>query len=112
MVTTYLPVTPIIEGVKTIPFVPRKGERYLSINLAIVDLSDALDVARNLGFKPELVQIAHRSGTEIHALLHYEQTDGETMKRNLILDSKIEELADRIDDQAIRHVYSGQIQRL
>lgn len=95
-----------IQGIKAIPYIPQKGQHYLSVNLAMADLSDVWDVCIELGFKPELVQLSHQAGTEIHALLWHEQTDG-SLLGSTDLDDKIDRLADRIDPAAIRHVYGG-----
>lgn len=98
----------MIQGIKSIPYIPKKGEHYLSVNLALVDLTQLGEIAKELGFKPELVQITGRFGIEIHALLFSEQTDGEPLGWTE-LDDKIDALADRIDNQAIHHVYGGRL---
>lgn len=100
--------TATIQGIKSIPYIPKKGEHYLSINLANVDPAEVWEIAKELGFKPQLVQIAGRFGIEIHALLFSEQTDGEPLGWTE-LDDKIDALADRIDNRAIRHVYGGRL---
>jgi|FLYL01.1.fsa_nt_gi hypothetical protein len=69
--------TATIQGIQSIPYLPNKGEHYLSVNLAIVDPDEVWQIAKGLGFKPQLVQLAHRFGIEIHALLFFEQLDGE-----------------------------------
>lgn len=100
--------TTTIQGIPSIPYRPSKGEHYLSVNLAIVDLADVWEIAKESGFKPQLVQLAHRFGIEIHALLFQEQLDGQPLGWT-DLDDKIDELADRIDSRAIRHVYGGRL---
>jgi hypothetical protein len=100
--------TATIQGIKSIPSIPRKGEHYLSVNLAIVDPAEVWEIAKALGFKPQLVQITNRFGIEIHALLFFEQREGEPLGWT-DLDNKIDELADRIDTRAIRHVYGGRL---
>lgn len=101
-------MTAAVQGIRSISFVPLQGEHSLCVNLALVDPALVWDVAKELGFNPELVQIASRFGIEIHALLFFEQTDGEPMGWTE-LDSKIEQLADRIAPSAIRHVYGGRM---
>ena len=100
--------TATIQGIKSIPYIPKRGEHYLSVNLAIADPAQVWEIAKELGFKPELVQITNRFGIEIHALLFSEQLDGQPIGWT-DLDSKIDELADRIENRAIRHVYGGQL---
>lgn len=98
--------TPIIQGLKSISYPPKRGERYLSIDLTKVDdVAKVFDVAAELGFKPELVQISTRAGVEIHALLLHEQTDGEPLLSNL--DEQLDQLAEEINTEAIRHCYGG-----
>jgi hypothetical protein len=65
-------------------------------------------IAKELGLNAELVQITGRLGTEVHALLFYEQTEGEELLTTA-LDRKIDELADVIPTDAIRHTYGGRI---
>ncbi len=71
--------TATIQGIKQLSYPPVKGEHYLSVNLALADPAEVWEVAKNLNFKPELVQISSKSGIEIHALLFHEQTSGEPM---------------------------------
>lgn len=97
-----------IKGIQSIPYIPNKGDHYLSVNLAIVDPAQVWEIAKELGFKPQLVQIAHRFGIEIHALLFFEQLDGEPLGWT-DLDNKIDELAERIDTCAIRYVYGARL---
>ena len=101
-------MTAVVQGIRSISFIPRKGEHSLSVNLALVEPALVWEVAKKLGFHPELIQISSRFGTEIHALLFSEQTDGEPLGWTE-LDTKIELLADQIDYSAIRHVYGGRM---
>jgi hypothetical protein len=102
--------TATIQGIKTLTYPPARGEHYLSVNLALVNPAEVWEVSKALGLEPELVQIANRSGTniEIHALLYHEQTNGDPLCVPE-LDAKIDLLADRINTDAIRHVYGGQM---
>ncbi len=71
--------SPPIQGLKALRYPPKNGKHYLSINLAKVDdVVRVFDLAKELRFQPELVQITNRSGTTaIHTLLLHEQTNGE-----------------------------------
>jgi hypothetical protein len=98
-----------IQGIRTLSYPPRVGEHYLSINLALVDdVAAVFEIATELGFKPQLVQITTRSTTEIHALLFHEQCQGALISTP-DLDDKIDRLADHINEQAIRHTYGGRM---
>lgn len=101
---------PPIQGLKALSYPPKPGEHYLSVNLAKVDdVVIVFELAKELEFKPEVVQISTRAGnTEVHALLFYEQTDGEPMATPP-LDDKIDRLADAINSDAIRHCYGGRL---
>lgn len=101
-------MTAAIVGLRSLSFIPALGEHALSVNLALVDPSLVWDTAKLLGFKPELVQITSRFGTEIHALLFLEQLDGKPLNWTT-LDDQTERLAEQIDPIAIRHVYSGRL---
>jgi len=100
--------TVTIQGIKQLSYPPHKGEHYLSINLALVDPAEVWEIARELGFKPELVQIVNRLGIEIHALLFHEQTNGEPLVTPE-LDTQIDELAERINSDAIKHTFGGRM---
>jgi hypothetical protein len=67
MVTTV--IAPAIEGIKVFRSIPRKGMRYLSVNLAGIDVAELMAMAAAMGFKPEVVQVPVKSGTQVHALL-------------------------------------------
>ena len=97
-----------IQGIRQLSYPPQKGEHYLSVNLALVDPAEVWKVAREIGFKPELAQINKRAGIEIHALLFHEQTSGEPLEISE-LDTKIDQLADQINTNAIRHTYGGRM---
>lgn len=101
-------MTAPIQGIRSMQFIPRKGEHRLSVNLVIADASHVFKMAEILSFKPELVQLETRFGVELHALLLHEQTDGNPMSWPE-LDRKVEQLADLINPQAIAHTYGGRI---
>ena len=99
---------PPIQGLKALTYPPRAGEHYLSVNLAKeADVVKVFDLAKDLGFKPEVVQISTRRGTtEIHALLFHEQgIEFSPMHEESDLSRRIDELADEIETDAILHVY-------
>jgi hypothetical protein len=91
--------TATLEDVKTLPYIPAKGQRFLSVNLALVDLVAITEVAKELGFKPELVQMPSRSGTQIHALLWH----GAIADTPADMDERVNTLAERINPDAIRY---------
>lgn len=92
-----------IEGIKTLRGIPEKGKRFLSVNLALVDVAEFMDIAKELGFKPQLVQIPCIAHTEIHALLWH----GEIADTPEDLEKKFDELAGRINADAIRYATGG-----
>ncbi|MBW4692246.1 MAG: hypothetical protein KME27_10815 [Lyngbya sp. HA4199-MV5] len=88
-----------LESVKTFAYIPARGQRFLSVNLALVDLSQLSDIAKALGFKPELVQMQGKSGTQVHALLW----QGSIEDTPADLDARVEVLADQVNTEAIRY---------
>lgn len=92
-----------IEGIKTLRAVPERGKRFLSVNLALVDVSELMDIAKELGFKPELVQMPYLTHTEIHAFLWH----GAITDTPPDLEAKFDELAVRINAGAIRYATGG-----
>jgi hypothetical protein len=94
---------PIIEGIKTLNGIPEQGKRFLSANLANLDVVELMDIAKELGFKPELVQILYQSHTEVHALLWH----GFIADTPPNLEAKFDELATRINPDAIRYAAGG-----
>lgn len=95
-----------IQGIRTLSAIPKQGQRHLSVNLAIVPLPDALEVAKDLDFTPQLVLVRYRSGiSEIHALL-WEGAIEETPEK---WDEIIDQLADRVNPDGIRHCWGRHI---
>jgi hypothetical protein len=88
-----------IEGIKTLRGIPEQGKRFLSVNLALVDITELMDIAKELKFQPELVQIPCLTHTQIHALLW----DGLIEDTPSDLEAKYDELATRINPDAIRY---------
>lgn len=87
-----------IEGIRTLSYIPRQGWQFLSVNLALVPLIEMSELAKQLGFKLELVQIPARSGVQIHALLW----EGAIADAPSDLEQRIDALADLINTDAIR----------
>jgi hypothetical protein len=94
------------KGLRTLRYIPKKGEHQLSINLGLADAATVFEMARVMGLNPEIVQIPTMKGVEIHALLIFKQ---EVKESPLMSDSevsqKLDEWSDRINPDAIRHVY-------
>ena len=85
---------------KTIPGKPKQGISYLSINLDIVGQDRAFEVAAELGFIPDVVQLTYPSGhTETHALLW----SGPIDETPVDLEEKFFQLANLIEGRAIRY---------
>jgi hypothetical protein len=98
-------LTPPIAGIKTFRNIPEQGMRFLSVNLALVDVAELMEIAKGLGFKPELVQMPMKDHVQIHALLWHGPID----QTPIDLEDKFDELSDRIASRAIRYA-SGQSQ--
>ncbi|QLE56783.1 hypothetical protein [Nostoc sp. TCL26-01] len=96
-------IKPIIEGIKTLNGIPEQGKRFLSVNLANLDVVELMDIVKELGFKPELVQIPYQTHTEVHALLWH----GFIVDTPPDLEAKFDELATRINADAIRYATGG-----
>lgn len=95
-----------VQGIRTLPAIPKQGQRYLSLNLAIVPLTDALEVAKDLGFVPQLVLVNYRNGiSEIHALFW----EGAIEETPANWDETIDQLADRVNPDGIRHCWGRHI---
>lgn len=90
--------TATVEGIRTLSYIPKQGQQFLSVNLAMVDLTEISNVAKQLGFKLELVQIPSRSGVQIHALLW----EGAIADAPSDMGTRIDQLADLVDPHAIR----------
>jgi hypothetical protein len=92
--------TATINGLKTIAAIPKPGQQILSVNLSLVDFIQLSDIAKQLGFRPEVVQLARRTRTEIHALLW----QGDMLQAPADLANKIDALAELINPDAIYSV--------
>lgn len=90
--------TATIEGIRTLSYIPKQGHQFLSVNLALVPLEEISGIAKQLGFKLELVQIPSRVDVEIHALLW----EGAIADAPSDMNDRIDALADLINTDAIR----------
>ena len=68
------------EGIRKINYPPRRGEHYLSVNLAIAkNVLQLCTISTELEFTPEVVQLVRRrvehDAIEIHILLFYEHIE-------------------------------------
>jgi hypothetical protein len=97
-------MTPTIEGIKTFRGIPRQGMAYLSVNLAMVNPAELMEIARRMGFDPEIVQVPLKNHTELWALLWH----GAIADEPADLEAKWEELCDRVDPDAT-HLSRGQM---
>jgi hypothetical protein len=94
--------TATIEAISTIPVIPVRGQRYLSVNVGVVPLSSVVKAASELGFTTNLVRISYRLGTELHVLLW----QGSIADTPSDLDERIDRLADIVDPSTIRHCWN------
>ncbi|GAB4379710.1 MAG: hypothetical protein Kow00121_34390 [Elainellaceae cyanobacterium] len=98
--------TTTIPNVRQLPRVPKPGELYLSINLATADPGQVWELARQLGFTPELAYLPTTAGIEIHALLHHEERQLGSLLDIHEFDDRLEQLMEAgINPEAIRFVY-------
>lgn len=98
--------TATIPNVRQLPRVPSPGELYLSINLAMADPGQVWELARQLGFTPELAYLPTTTGIEIHALLHHGVRQLGSLLDTNEFDDRIESLMEAgINSEAIRFVY-------
>lgn len=95
-----------IPNVKQLPRIPKQGELYLSINLAMADPGQVWQLAKQLGFIPELAYLPTTVGIEIHALLLHEKSHLSSLLDTNEYDAQIESLLEAgINSDAIRFVY-------
>ncbi len=98
-----LTMNPPITGIRTFRSIPEKGMRFLSVNLSMVDVTELMEIAKRLGFKPELVQMPMKDHTQLHALLWH----GPIETTPADLEERYDELTDLVDSGAVRYA-SGQ----
>ncbi|PSB15970.1 hypothetical protein C7B61_00935 [filamentous cyanobacterium CCP1] len=95
-----------IPNVRQLPRVPQQGEVYLSVNLAMADPGYVWELARQLGFTPELAYLPTTAGVEIHALLHHDVRQFSSLLNTNEFDDHIERLMEAgINPEALRFVY-------
>jgi len=94
-----------VKGLRTVRYIPKSGEHQLSINLGLADASTVFEFAKQIGVKPDIVQIPSKSVIEIHALLICESLDTSPLSEGIKLSNQLDELTERINPDAIRHVY-------
>ncbi|PSB33930.1 hypothetical protein [Stenomitos frigidus] len=94
----------LVKGIRTVKYIPSLGEHQLSINLGLADHATVFEFARTQGFVPEIVQISTVQGLEIHALLLSERVDQSPLNGSNLSEA-LDYLADKINADAIRHVY-------
>ncbi|MBD2462284.1 hypothetical protein H6G89_14645 [Oscillatoria sp. FACHB-1407] len=100
--------TTIIPNIKQLPRIPKRGTIYVSVNLAIADPGKVWELAKQLGFSPELAYLETRAGIEIHALLHESELQIQSLAESHGLDPQIEGLMDGgIDPEALRIAYGN-----
>lgn len=105
--------TTTVPNVKQLPRIPKQGEFYLSINLAMVDPGQVWQLAEQLGFIPELSYLPTTVGIEIHALLLHKKSQLGSLLNANEYDNQIESLLEAgINSDAIRFVYGIQERRV
>lgn len=98
--------TTIVPSIKQLPRIPRSGEIYLSVDLAMADPGRVWELAKLLELTPELAYLPTTRGIEIHALLHHEQRQLSSLLDTEDFDERIESLmSGGINPDAIRFVY-------
>ncbi len=98
--------TTTVPNVKQLPRIPKPGELYLSINLAMADPGQVWQLAKQLGFIPELAYLPMTVGIEIHGLLLHEESQLGSLLDANEYDGRIESLLEAgINSDAIRFVY-------
>ncbi|MFM2431740.1 MAG: hypothetical protein RLZZ511_2953 [Cyanobacteriota bacterium] len=85
----------IAREVRTIHFIPRNGQRLLSVNLAGLDVGEVWQVAKTMGFTPELIHLRFSAtAVQSHALLW----EGAITQTPADIDDKLDELWDKFGD--------------
>ncbi|HEY9664164.1 MAG TPA: hypothetical protein V6C65_37445 [Allocoleopsis sp.] len=98
--------TTTIPNVRQLPKIPQAGELYLSINLALADPGLVWQLAKQIGFTPELAYLPTAMGIEIHALLHHQVCQIGSLANTQEFDDRIEQFMEAgIPSEAIRFVY-------
>jgi hypothetical protein len=83
---------------RTLSFVPKKGHRTFSVNLKMVDVGELWQIAKDMGFQPELIHLRYADETpQVHALLW----EGALGDQPSDLEDHYDALAEMIDPDAI-----------
>jgi len=93
----------VVDAIQTIPFIPPKDERQLSIHLERLTPTEVWPLAESLGFVPELVRVAYGNRVELHAMLWR----GKIAETPRDLEARVDALADTLDNDAIRHCWGA-----
>ena len=92
-------MTPTLERtVRNLSFVPKKGHRIFSVNLKMVDVGELWQIAKEMGFQPELIHLRYAEETpQVHALLW----EGAIVDQPSNLEEQYDTLGKMIDPDAI-----------
>jgi hypothetical protein len=98
-----------VTNIKQLNWIPAKGEHRISVSIAKVpDFRQLWNFAESIEFQPELVAIQRRGQIEIHLSLLQEQLEvGAVLGFDHA--SLIDRLSEVVSDQAIWHVYGGEM---
>lgn len=88
-----------VQGIRSFNPIPAQGRRFLSLDISKADLFAVVSICRQLGFTLSMVQMQTRSGIQVHALLW----EGAIEDTPDDMDTKIDELSEAIDPDAIRY---------
>jgi hypothetical protein len=92
-----MPVT-LERTVRNLSFVPKKGHRIFSVNLKMVDVGELWQIAKEMGFQPELIHLRYADETpQVHVLLW----EGALTDQPLNLEAQYDQLGETIDPDAI-----------
>jgi hypothetical protein len=92
-----MPIT-LERAVRNLSFVPKKGHRIFSVNLKMVDVGELWQIAKDMGFQPELIHLRYAEEMpQVHALLW----EGTLADQPSNLEDHYDALAEMIDPDAI-----------
>jgi hypothetical protein len=92
-----MPIT-LERTVRNLSFVPKKGHRIFSVNLKMVDVGELWQIAKEMGFQPELIHLRYADETpQVHALLW----EGALTDQPSDLEDQYDALGEMIDPDAI-----------
>jgi hypothetical protein len=85
-------------ALENLSFVPKKGHRIFSVNLKMVDVGEFWQIAKEMGFQPELIHLRYGDETpQVHALLW----EGALTDQPSDLEDQYDVLGETIDPDAI-----------